>query len=135
MITETTRLAKKNFSAPDVVRQCGHGTLELASLDDVTLARVTLQPGWKWSESIRPMVNTESCLVHHSQYVIRGRLKVVMDDGSQIDLEPGDFATIPPGHDAWVVGNEPFVCVDFSPDMKQYAQEHDEDRHRGPLPR
>jgi quercetin dioxygenase-like cupin family protein len=61
--------------------------------------------------------------VHHLQYVISGRLRIVQDDGSQIDLTPGDFASIPPGHDAWVLGDEPFVCVDFSPDMKQYAEE------------
>jgi mannose-6-phosphate isomerase-like protein (cupin superfamily) len=129
MITETLKLAKKNLASPDVVRRCGHGKLELATLEDISLARVILQPGWKWSESIRPMVNTESCTVHHTQYVISGRLKIVMNDGSQMDLEPGDFASIPPGHDAWVIGNEPFVCVDFSPDMKQYAQESDEGRH------
>jgi mannose-6-phosphate isomerase-like protein (cupin superfamily) len=129
MITEILKLTKKNFSSPDVVRRCGHGKLELATIEDSTLARVTLQPGWKWSESVQPMANTESCLVHHSQYVISGRLKVAMDDGSQTELEPGDFASIPPGHDAWVVGNEPFVCIDFSPDMKQYAQASHEGRH------
>ena len=69
-----------------------------------------------------PWSNTESCQVHHLQYVIRGRLRIVQDDGSQMDLGPGDFASIPPGHDAWVIGEEPFVCVDFSSDMKQYAQ-------------
>jgi quercetin dioxygenase-like cupin family protein len=129
MITELLKLEKKNFSAPDVVRRCGHGKLELATVEDQTLARVTLHPGWKWSESIKPMVHTESCLVHHIQYVISGRLKVVMDEGGEIELTPGDFVVIPPGHDAWVVGDEPFVCVDFSPDMKQYAQDSRDDRH------
>jgi quercetin dioxygenase-like cupin family protein len=123
MITETVRLAKKNLGAPDVTRECGHGTLELVTLDDLTIARATLQPGWKWSEHVRPMANTESCLVQHLQYVISGRLRIVQNDGSKMDLGPGDFATIPTGHDAWVVGDEPFVCIDFSPDMKQYAQE------------
>ena len=60
---------------------------------------------------------------------ISGRLRIVQDDGSQMDLEPGDFASIPPGHDAWVVGDEPFVCIDFSPDMRQYAEERG-DSHR-----
>ncbi len=126
MIAGTLKLTKKNLGTPDVTKECGHGTLELATLEDTTLARVTLQPGWKWSESIRPMVNTESCQVQHLQYVISGRLRVVQDDGSQTDLKPGDFASIPPGHDAWVLGEEPFVCVDFSPDMKQYAEESGE---------
>jgi hypothetical protein len=122
MITETLRFAKKNLDLPDVTRDCGHGKLELAILEDTAIARITLQPGWKWSEDIRPMAQTGSCQVEHRQYVISGRLRIAQDDGSQADLEPGDFALIPPGHDAWVIGDEPFVCVDFSPDMRQYAQ-------------
>jgi quercetin dioxygenase-like cupin family protein len=123
MITETVRLAKKNLDSPDVTRDCGHGKLELVTLEDTALARFTLQPGWTWSEHVRPRVHTESCQMQHLQYVISGHLRIVQDDGVQIDLGPGDFATIPPGHDGWVVGDEPFVCIDFSPDMKQYAQE------------
>jgi mannose-6-phosphate isomerase-like protein (cupin superfamily) len=123
MITETLPFAKKNFASPDVTRDCGHGKLELATLGDTTLAKFALQPGWKWSESVRPMAHTDSCQVHHLQYVISGRLRIVQDDGSQMDLGPGDFASIPPGHDAWVVGDEPFVGIDFSPDMKQYSEE------------
>jgi mannose-6-phosphate isomerase-like protein (cupin superfamily) len=123
MIAGTLKLTKKNLGTPDATRECGHGKLELATLEDTTLARITFQPGWKWSESVRPMANTESCQVQHLQYVISGRLRIVQDDGSQMDLKAGDFASIPPGHDAWVLGDEPFVCVDFSPDMKQYAEE------------
>jgi len=67
MITETLKCAKKNMGFPDVTRECGHGTLELATLGDAILARVTLQPGWKWSESVRPMVNTESCEKQYAQ--------------------------------------------------------------------
>jgi quercetin dioxygenase-like cupin family protein len=129
MIAETMRLAKKNLGSPDVIRDCGHGTLELATLEDAALARVTLQPGWKWSEHIRPIVNTQSCQVQHLQYVISGRLRIVQDDGSQLDLGPGDFASIPPGHDAWVVGDEPLVCIDFSPDMKRYAEQGGSQEH------
>jgi quercetin dioxygenase-like cupin family protein len=123
MITEALRGAKKSLDSPDVTRDCGHGTMELVTLEDTTLTRVTLQPGWKWSEHIRPMCHTDSCQVHHTQYVISGRLTVAMDDGSWMELKPGDFAVIPPGHDAWVVGNEPFVAIDLSPDMKQYAHQ------------
>ena len=129
MTTGTLKLTKKNLGTPDVTRECGHGKLELATLEDTTLARITFQPGWKWSESVRPMANTESCQVQHLQYVISGRLRIVQDDGSQMDLESGDFASIPPGHDAWVVGDEPFVCIDFSADMKQYAEESGESGH------
>jgi quercetin dioxygenase-like cupin family protein len=125
MLTEALKCVKKNMGNRDVTRECGHGTLEIATIEDTTLARVTLQPGWKWSEHIRPMVNTDSCQAHHAQYVISGRLTIAMDDGSKTELKPGDFACIPAGHDAWVVGNEPFVAIDFSPDMRQYAQESD----------
>ena len=123
------QIHQKNLADPDSVMECGHGRMELATIDDMTVARLTLQPGWKWSESIRPMAGTDSCQVRHLQYVIRGRLRIVEDDGTQIDLEPGDFASIPPGHDAWVVGDEPFVAIDFSPEMKQYAQPSGEPRH------
>ena len=123
MITETVKLAKKNLGTPDVTMDCGHGTLELASLDEATLGRHTLQPGWKWSEHVRPMMHTESCQMHHLQYVISGRLRIVQDDGGQMELGPGDFVSIPPGHDGWVLGDEPFVCIDFSPDMKQFAEQ------------
>ncbi len=126
MIASTLECVKKNMGIPDVTRECGHGKLELVTIEDTTLARVELEPGWKWSESIRAMANTESCQVHHLQYVISGRLRILNDDGSQMLLEPGDFASIPPGHDAWVEGKERFVCVDFSPDMKQYAQQGEE---------
>jgi mannose-6-phosphate isomerase-like protein (cupin superfamily) len=129
MIAGTLKLTKKNLGTPDATRECGHGKLEVATLEDTTLARVTFQPGWKWSESVRPMVNTESCQVQHLMYVISGRLRIVQDDGSQMDLKPGDFASIPPGHDAWVLGEEPFVSVDFSSDMKQYAEDSG-DTHR-----
>lgn len=122
MITEAIKFAKKNLNSPDATRECDHGKLDLVTLDDTTVARMTFQPGWKWSESIRPLVHTDSCQVHHLQYVIRGRLRVVQDDGTQMDLEAGDFVSIPPGHDAWVVGDEPFVCIDISPDMKHFAE-------------
>jgi mannose-6-phosphate isomerase-like protein (cupin superfamily) len=128
MTTETLTLTKKCFASPDVYRKSNRGQVELATVEDVTLARITLQPGWKWSETIRPKVQTEQCPMHHTQCVISGRLKVVMDDGAQMEVGPGDFASIPPGHDAWVVGDEPFVCIDFSPDVRQYAHHGEHQR-------
>ena len=86
------------------------------------LTRCTLQPGWRWSQHVRPLTRTESCQVQHIQYVLSGRLTIRMDDGSRLDLQAGDFAVIAPGHDAWVVGDEPFVAVDFSPEMQTYAR-------------
>jgi quercetin dioxygenase-like cupin family protein len=123
MTVETMKSTKKNFSAPDELMDCGHGTMALASLEDATLARVTLQPGWKWSEHVRPMAKTEYCEIPHHQYVISGRLLIAMEDGTKMELVPGDFAVIAPGHDAWVLGDEPFIAIDFSPAMKNYARE------------
>ena len=91
MTTATHKIVKKNFDSPDAVRSCGHGKMQLASLEDTTLARVILNPGWKWSEHIRPMVKTDYCETAHLQYVISGRLMVVMEDGSKMELGPGDF--------------------------------------------
>jgi quercetin dioxygenase-like cupin family protein len=122
MATATLELMKKNLAAPDATRLCGRGTLQIAHLEDVTLTRITLQPGWRWSKDVRPGAATELCEVQHIQYVIGGRLMVAMGDGAETELSPGDFAVIPPGHDAWVLGDEPFVAVDYSPAMSHYAQ-------------
>ncbi len=121
MPTQTLRLAKRNLSTPDKATELPHGKLEYVELDETPLARITLEPGWKWSESVRPMVDTETCQSHHIQYVISGRLMIAMDDGSKMELEAGDFAAIPPGHDAWVVGAEPFVALDFT-GLKEYVE-------------
>lgn len=123
MITETVKLSKKNLGKPDKTTEFPHGRLEHVSLDDNTsLARVVLQPGWKWSQDVRPQAKTESCQSHHIQYILSGRLMIAMDDGTKTEIEAGDFVVIPPGHDAWVVGNEPFVAVDFS-GLKEYVKE------------
>ena len=122
MITETVRLAKKNLGRPDKITEFPHGRLEHVSLEDTALARITLQPGWKWSQDVRPQAKTETCQSHHIQYILSGRLMIAMDDGMKPELEPGDFVFIPPGHDAWVVGDEPFIAVDFS-GLKEYVKE------------
>ncbi len=116
------RLAKKNLGNPDRTMEIPHGKVEQVELEDTALARITLQPGWKWSQHVRPEVHTDSCQSPHIQYIIRGRLMIAMDDGTKTELEAGDFVVIPPGHDAWVVGNEPFVAVDFT-GLKQYVKE------------
>ena len=105
---------------PDDVRKFTNGKVELANLGDVTIGRITLDPGWKWSNDVKPIVNTNSCQLPHTQYVISGRLRVRMDDGTEQECGPGEALYVPPGHDAWVVGNEPFVAVDFT-GMKEYA--------------
>jgi ethanolamine utilization protein EutQ (cupin superfamily) len=107
-------------SNPDETRKFTNGKVELANLGDVSIGRITLQPGWKWSNDIKHVVNTNSCELPHTQYVIAGRLQVRMDDGTEQQFGPGEAMYIPPGHDAWVLGNEQFIAVDFT-GMKEYA--------------
>jgi hypothetical protein len=121
-IDMSEKMQKKNLSQPDETRTFDKGKLELATLGGVTFGRATLQPGFKWSTSVKPIAKTKSCEAPHLQYQVSGRLHVVMDDGTQAEFGPGDVALLPPGHDAWVVGNEPVVVIDIS-GMVNYAKE------------
>jgi hypothetical protein len=105
------RMQKKNLDSPDETRSFDKGILQLVTIRGVTFGRATLNPGWKWSTSIKPIVKTKSCEAPHTQYIISGQLKIVMDNGQEEVLGPGDAAVIPSGHDAWVVGNEPVILV------------------------
>ena len=113
MAAVLTRLDRKSFGTPDEVRSLPNLRLEVVRIGERTLMRATFQPGWRWSEHVRPTVGTESCEVAHLIYVISGRLATRMNDGSEHILGPGDLADIPPGHDGWVVGDEPAVVLDF----------------------
>lgn len=104
----------KNVADPDERRQFDHGTLDVVNLPGATIVRAVFGPGWRWSTDIKPVVGTDSCQVAHSGYVISGRFHVRMDDGREYDLGPGDAHVVSPGHDAWVVGEEPCVIVDFA---------------------
>ena len=115
------KMAKKSMAAPDELRTFAKGKLELAEVGGAVFGKATLLPGWKWSESVKPVVGTKSCLASHTQYHVSGRLHVVMDDGSEDEFGPGDIGHIPPGHDAWVVGDEPVVVIDVT-GMKEYAK-------------
>ena len=115
------KMTKKTMAAPDEVRTFAKGKVELAKVGGVTFGKATLLPGWKWSESVKPIVGTESCMAPHTQYHISGRLHVVMDDGSEDEFGPGDIGYLPPGHDAWVVGDEAVVVIDVT-GMKEYAK-------------
>lgn len=115
-------MQKKTMSPPDETRSFDKGKLELVSLAGVTFGRATLEPGWRWSTCVKPIARTKSCESPHLQYHLAGRLRVVMDDGTQEEFGPGDVSHIPPGHDAWVVGNEPVVLLDIT-GMGKYAKQ------------
>ncbi len=112
----------KSLNVPDEVRAFPKGRLEVVKIGGASVGRATFQPGWRWSESVKPLANTKSCEAPHFQYHIAGVLRVKMDNGSEFDCKPGDISRLPTGHDAWVVGNEPVVVVDFQ-GMLDYAKE------------
>ncbi len=116
-----SHLVKKSLSQPEETRTFDKGKLELVTLGGVTFGRAQLEPGWKWSTCVKPLANTQSCEASHLQYHVRGRLHVVMDDGREDEFGPGDVSLLPPGHDAWVVGDEPVIVIDIS-GMRDYAQ-------------
>ena len=106
-------MLKKNFNSPDETRTPDKTQVDVVQLGDVRAARLTMQPGWRWSECIRPVVQTDSCEARHVGAAISGQLGVVHDDGSQLGITAGDAYVIEPGHDAWVVGDQPFVGYEF----------------------
>lgn len=114
-------LEKKGLYSPDEVRSFPKGKVELVTVNGITFGRGTLEPGWKWSEDVKPIAKTKSCEAPHTQYLISGRLHLKMDDGTEAEFVPGDFAVVSPGHDAWVVGNEPVVFIDIT-GLAHYAE-------------
>ena len=115
------KMEVKYFDSPDEVRTFENGKLELVKVGGSLIGKATFEPGWHWSIGVKPIAKTDSCEAPHFQYLISGTLHVVMDDGSEADLKPGSVALIPPGHDAWVVGDEPVIAVDFQ-GMANYAK-------------
>ena len=103
----------KRFDSPDETRTFEKGRYDVVTLGGLTLGRATYQPGWKWSEHVGPTAGTKSCRVEHVGLVLGGRVAVRMDDGRSIELSPGDLFAIGPGHDSWVVGEEPYVALHF----------------------
>lgn len=110
------KLERKPLEAPDETRpfQDGKGRLEVVSVGDRTFGRGVFEPGWRWSQHVQPIAGTPSCQAAHTGYVIEGRLTVQMDDGDQVEYGPGDAFYMPPGHDAWVVGDQRCVLIDFT---------------------
>jgi hypothetical protein len=104
----------KNFDSPDETRPFeGKGRADVVELAGQPVGRAVFEPGWRWSNNVKPIAQTDSCQVSHLGYCISGRMKVYMDDGSEIEIGPGDAFVIPPGHDAEVIGDEACVNVDF----------------------
>jgi Cupin domain len=109
------RMEKKSLdSSPDDTITFEKGKVEIGKVGDTIIGRGYFEPGWSWEKSIKPIAKTDTCQLPHTHYVISGRLKVVTDDGTEEEFGRGDVAYVPPGHNSWVVGNEPLVILDLS---------------------
>jgi mannose-6-phosphate isomerase-like protein (cupin superfamily) len=112
----------KSLDTPDETRPfAGHGSMDVVQVGETTVGRGTFEPGWRWSQDVKPIAGTDSCQAHHTLYVLSGRMHVVMDDGTEMDVGPGDVAVIAPGHDAWTVGDEACVSIDTT-GVARYAK-------------
>jgi class 3 adenylate cyclase len=108
------RLQRKSFDTPDQVRKFPTGRCDIVTLDEMSIGRFEFQPGWRWSKDVAPIAGTRSCQFRHLGYTISGSLEVHMDDGTLLTIGPGEAYEIPPGHDAWVVGDEAWYSVEFA---------------------
>ena len=113
---------QKNFSTPDETRSFEFGEVNLLKIGGAEIGMLTLRPGWRWSEHVKPLAGTDLCEAPHFQYHVQGTLHVVMADGTEFDAGKGDVTALPQGHDAWVVGDEPVVLVDWY-GASNYAQD------------
>jgi hypothetical protein len=103
----------KSFTAPDETRQFPHGSAQILNIGGGQVGRLVFEPGWRWSHDVKPIAKTSSCAAPHFQYHVSGKLGIRMDDGTELIAGPGDITSLPSGHDAWVVGDEPVVVVDW----------------------
>ena len=103
----------KKVAQPDEIREFPHGRAEIFRVGGAEVGRLVFNPGWKWSKDVRPLAKTSSCEAPHFQYHVSGKLAIRMDDGTEFVAGPGDITSLPKGHDAWVVGEEPVVVVDW----------------------
>lgn len=111
----TSSLMVKSLERPDETRSVADkGRIQLVTLGSVTVGRATFEPGWRWSDHVKPTAGTDLCQVTHTGYIVSGRQGLRMADGTEVELGPGDAFVVGPGHDAWVVGDEPCVSIDFS---------------------
>jgi class 3 adenylate cyclase len=123
-----SRLQRKSTLVPEQVRTFPHGRIEVVSLDEFVVSHFIFQPGWRWSTDVKPIMQTPSCQLHHLGIVLGGRLQVVTDDGAEMRFGPGDAYEIPPGHDAWVEGDETWDVYEFTSGRVFALAPEEEDR-------
>ncbi len=116
-----SKLEGRSHDSPDETRTPEKTKVEIVRLEGYTIGRLSFEPGWRWSECLKPVMKTDSCQLSHVGYVVSGSLTVQLGDGTQQTLNAGASYTIPPGHDAWVEGNEPFVGIEVL-SADQYAR-------------
>ncbi len=119
------RLQRKGFDSPDEVRSFPNGSINVVNLDEISIGRFVFAPGWKWSTDVAPITGARSCQHRHVGYTISGSLEILMDDGTRVTIGAGDAYEIPPGHDAWVSGDEPWDSVEFT-SAHDYARAPDD---------
>lgn len=112
-MAERHETERKSFGTPDVAREFPNGKAEILNIGGGEAGRLVFEPGWRWSDDVKPIAGTESCEAPHFQYHVSGQLAIRMDDGTEMVAGPGDITSLPSGHAAWVVGDEPVVVVDW----------------------
>ena len=115
------RLLRKRLDNPDEVRSFPHGRVEIFEIDDNIVGKTVYEPGWQWSTDVKSIAGTDLCMYHHLGYCLVGLLHVVLEDGTSLEIGAGEAFEIPPGHDAWVIGDEPWITVDFA-GMRSFAR-------------
>jgi hypothetical protein len=108
-------VTSRDMVSPDETMTFDNGLVEVVKIGASTIRRTTFEPGWRWSENVKPIATTDSCQVHHVGYLLSGRLHVATEDGGEAEIGPGEAYEIQPGHDGWVVGDEAVVTIEFSP--------------------
>jgi len=103
----------KSFQTPDETREFPHGHADILKIAGGEVGRLVFEPGWRWSNDVKPIAHTDSCEAPHFQYHVSGQLAIRMDDGTELIAGPGDITSLPSGHDAWVVGDEQVVTIDW----------------------
>ena len=113
MMAVTHQTEHKSFERPEELREFPNGRAEILTVGGAEIGRLVFEPGWRWSNDVKPIAGTDSCEAPHFQYHLSGRLAIRMDDGTELTAQAGDITSLPSGHDAWVVGDEPAVVVDW----------------------